>query len=389
MPKMGYLGTVLPKYLARLGLDVHILATDLPAYHNLDEYRTGMPTFLEQQVLSAGTAYTVDGYTVHVLGHKRVLGYVWMTGMYRKLKDIQPDVVYSILAIGWIPLQAALAKHLCKFQLFTGSHTTALMFPLANAASSNMIQRLGVLLTRWIPGRLISLFSQACYCPTHDCGEVAMRFFGVQRRKVKIVHLGVDSDFFFSIRSAEDRERRIQLRNLLGFSEPDVVCIYTGKMADFKNPLLLAQAIRILRAEGRQFKGLFIGDGAQRAQVAEFADCVVLDYMPFSALGDYYRAADIAVWLTNETTSMLDAAACGIPIVVSDRIYQDHVSGNGFAYRMNDLKSLCDTLRRLDDEGMRRTLGIEGARKMHELFTWERSAEIRFRDFNKALGRDG
>jgi glycosyltransferase involved in cell wall biosynthesis len=386
---MGYLGTVLPKYLARLGLDVHLLATDLPAYHNLDEYRAGMPAFLEQQVLAAGTAYAVDGYTVHVLGHKRVLGYVYMPGMYRKLKEIRPDVVYSILAIGWIPLQAALAKHLCKFQLFTGSHTTALMFPLASAASTSMIERLAVLFTRWIPGRLVSLFSRTCYCPTDDCGEVAARFFGVQKRKVKVVHLGVDSEFFFPARSVEDRERRSQLRTRLGFSESDVVCIYTGKMAEFKNPVLLAEAIRILRAEGRRFKGLFIGDGAQRALVANFPDCAVLDYMPFSALGNYYRAADIAVWLTNETTSMLDAAACGVPIVVSDRIYQDHVTGNGLAYRMNDLKSLCDTLRRLDDADTRRTLGAEGARKMHEHFTWEKSANIRVSDFNDALGRGG
>jgi glycosyltransferase involved in cell wall biosynthesis len=317
------------------------------------------------------------------------LGYVYMPGMYRKLKEIRPDVVYSILAIGWIPLQAALAKHLCNFQLFTGSHTTRLMFPMANAASPGTIARLSVLFTRWIPGRLVSLFSRACYCPTDDCGEVAARFFGVQRRKVKVVHLGVDSEFFFPVRSAEDRERRSQLRTELGFSESDVVCIYTGKMAEFKNPVLLAEAIRILCAEGRRFKGLFICDGAQRALVADFPHCVVLDYMPFSALGSYYRAADIAVWLTNETTSMLDAAACGVPIVVSDRIYQDHVTGNGLAYRMNDLESLCDTLRTLDDADTRRALGSEGARKMHERFTWEKAANIRVGDFNSALGRDG
>ncbi len=387
-PKMGYLGTLLPKYLARLGLDVHVLATDLPAYHNLAEYKAGVPSFLEEQALPEGTVYAVDGYKVHVLGHKRVLGYVFMSGMYRKLNDIRPDVVYSILSIGWIPLQAALAKPWRRFKFFTGSHTTALLFPLARAVSPSVALRLKVLITRWIPGRLVSLFSQACYCPTEDCGEVAWRFFGVQRRKIRTVHLGVDPEFFYPIRSVEDLERRRQLRLELGFTNSDIVCLYTGKMVDMKNPVLLARAIQVLRSEGRPFKGLFIGDGAQRALVAEFPHCAALGFMPFSALGDYYRAADIAVWLTNESTSMLDAAASGIPIVVSDRIYQEHVSGNGLTYRMNDLTSLCDVLRGLDDEDRRRMLGTAGARKMHERFTWEAAARIRVEDFNKALGRD-
>jgi glycosyltransferase involved in cell wall biosynthesis len=111
--------------------------------------------------------------------------------------------------------------------------------------------------------------------------------------------------------------------------------------------------------------------------------------MPFSELGDYYRAADIAAWLTNESTSMLDAAACGIPIIVSDRIYQDHVVGNGLSYKMNDLDSLCDALRSLQDEPLRRELGNAGAKKMRDRFSWEMAAKTRLEDFNAALDAAG
>ena len=157
-------------------------------------------------------------------------------------------------------------------------------------------------------------------------------------------------------------------------------------MAEMKNPLLLAKAIQRLRGEGRNFKGLFIGDGVQRAEIEKYADCVVLDFMRFNDLGDYYRSVDIAVWLTNESTSMLDAAACGVPIVVSDRIYQDHVTGNGMTYAMNDLASLCATLCALEDEVTRRILGNAGAHKMHSRFTWNLAARVRLRDFSRALG---
>lgn len=382
---MGYLGTGLPKYLARLGLEVHVLATDLSAYHNLDEHKAGAPAFLGAQTLCAGTVSKADGYTVHILRHGRIYGHVYMKGLHAKLREIAPDIVYSILAIGWIPLQAAYARASGSFKLFCGSHTSAMMFPLAREPFPNPLRLLNAYITRWVPGRIVSLMSIGCYCPTEDCGEVAWRFFGMQRKKVKVVHLGVDGDIFFPKATPDDGLKRAAVRARLGYSDADIVCIYTGKMAQMKNPLLLAQAIERLRAEGRSYVGLFIGDGAQRASIEAVPGCVVLDFMHFVELGDYYRASDIAVWLTNESTSMLDAAACGIPIIVSDRIYQDHVVGNGLAYRINDLESLCESLRTFEDAELRTRFGRAGAAKMRDRFMWEHAAMARYLDFIAAM----
>lgn len=384
-PKMGYLGTVLPKYLARLGLEVHVLATDLSAYHNMDEHKAGAPAFLVEQTLPAGTVCSADGYTVHILRHGRLHGHVYMKGLHKKLREIAPDIVYSILAIGWIPLQAVYAKVIRGYKLFCGSHTSAMMFPLARDPSPDLGRLLSAYATRWIPGRIVSYMSKGCYCPTADCGEVAWRFFGMQKKKIKIVHLGVDGDVFFPATSQNDKRARAGTRKRLGFSDSDIVCIYTGKMAQMKNPLLLARAIERLRAEGRNYKGLFIGDGAQREQVVGMPGCVVVDFMPFVELGEYYRASDVAVWLTNESTSMLDAAACGIPIIVSDRIYQDHVMGNGLAYRINDLDSLCESLRVLENAKVRVEFGRAGAEKMRDRFMWEHAAKARYLDFQAAI----
>jgi glycosyltransferase involved in cell wall biosynthesis len=386
-PKMGYLGTMLPKYLARAGLEVHVIATDLAAYYNLNEFKSGVPTFLQDQALRAGSIVRIDGYTAHILRHGRALGHVLMHGLAAKLRSLRPDVVYSVLAIGWMPLEAALVKAGVGYRLFTGSHTSALMYGGGVSGRGSPLARARNFCTRWLPGRLVSLVSERCYCPTDDCGEVAWRHFGVQRSKIDIVHLGIDPEFFHPIASGSDRASREELRRRLGFDSGDIVCIYTGKMTEGKNVVLLAQAVERLRSEGRPFRALFVGDGSQRAAVARHAGCMILDFMPFSQLGDYYRASDIAVWLTNESTSMLDAAACGIPIIVSDRIYQDHVTGNGVAYRMNDLDSLCEQLRTLEDPQLRARLGAAGARKMYEKFSWERAAERRVQDFKVALGR--
>ncbi|HEY3731938.1 MAG TPA: glycosyltransferase family 4 protein [Steroidobacteraceae bacterium] len=386
-PKMGYLGTMLPKYLARAGLDVHVIATDLAAYYNLNEFKSGVPGFLQEQTLQAGTVMQIDGYTAHILPHGRALGHVLMRGLAAKLHVLRPDVVYSVLAIGWMPLEAALVKCVSGYRLFTGSHTSALMFAGDGTRPRGALARARDFCVRWLPGRFVSLFSERCYCPTADCGEVAWKRFGVQRSKIDIVHLGIDPEFFHPISGAAERELRAELRRRLGFHPSDIVCIYTGKMTEGKNVILLARAVEQLRSEGRPFRALFVGDGNQRAAVENQTGCVVLDFMPFSQLGDYYRASDVAVWLTNESTSMLDAAACGIPIVVSDRIYQDHVTGNGLAYRMNDLGSLCEQLRMLENSRLRARLGAAGARKMRDSFSWELAAQRRVRDFTAALGR--
>ena len=54
---------------------------------------------------------------------------------------------------------------------------------------------------------------------------------------------------------------------------------------------------------------------------------------PFIALSElprFFRSADIGIWPTQEFMSMLDAAACGLPIVVNDTLKAvERIEGNG------------------------------------------------------------
>lgn len=384
---MSYLGSMLPKYLSRCGADVHVLALDLPPYYYMKDFKETYSQFTDISASFPCNIETFDGYTIHTLPHKKLFGYVYMKEELKKLKELSPDVVYSLSAIGWLPLLAALARPFIGYKLFTGSHTTASTFPLAR----KMVpiwnkERLKCFFMRFIPGRLVSLASEKCYGPTKDCAEIAWRFFGVQRKKVDVMHLGVDTDYFYPINSDALAEERKQLRNELCFSEDEIVCVYSGKMTDVKNAVILAKAIDRLRSEGHPYRGLFIGDGVQKNMIVRHNSSVVLDFMPYQRLASYYRAADIGVWPTNESTSMLDAAACGIPLIVSDGIvYREHVDGNGFVYKMNDIDDLCKTLLLLSHEDVRKNLGKFGANKMARNFSWESIAMARLKDFEASL----
>jgi len=384
---MGYLTNMLPKYLARFGVEVHLVTLDLSPYHQIMGFNGTYSEFARTRVLTPGCIEGIDGYKLHVVPHKRLLGYMCMEGMAEKLASISPDIVYSCAAIGWIPLYAALFKMRFGYKLFTGSHTTASVFPLAQRKSGFFDrERIRSTVTRALPGRFVSLLTEKCYGATKDCAEIAVRFFGVQRSKMEMCPLGVDTELFTPALVEKDRQSRQLLREKFGFSPFEIVCIYTGRFSNEKNPLALAKAVALLVEKGKPFRALFVGQGVQADEIRVMPGCVVHHFVPVEELPNFYRASEIGVWPTQESTSMLDAAACGLPIVVNDTLIAvERIEGNGITYRLNDIDDLVCALLALADPETRKKLGEKGAIKMAQNFSWESLARRRLRDFEIAL----
>jgi glycosyltransferase involved in cell wall biosynthesis len=383
---MGYLGSVLPRHLARLGVDVHVVTMDLPPYHQIADFEKTYGGFSAGAVPAAGTVEEFDGYHLHVLPHKSLLGYMRMRGLFKKLRELKPDVVQALPHIGWIPLDAAIAGRALRFPLFTGAHTTASVFPLAQRTAREWDwSYFRSVLTRALPGRMVSLRTEKCYAATTDCADVAVRFFGVQKSKIEVCPLGVDTELFFPPTSEASQTERKALRAQLGFTEGEIVCIYTGRFSEDKNPLLLAQAIDRLTASGLPFRGLFLGGGVQQEAIAGCRGCILRPFVPFSDLRRWFHATDIGVWPTQESTSMLDAAACGLPIIVNDLLIAvERISGNGLTYRLNDLNDLARVIASLRSAARRAELGTIGAQRMKSEFSWASIASRRLRDYEAA-----
>lgn len=386
---MGYSNTMLARYLSRLGADVHYIATDLPVYHKSRDARTAYDGFSADATLKPGETERYDGYTVHCIPHRYVLGVPKFIGLADKLRQIQPDVVQLFVNAGWVPLQAALARLRQGFALFSAAHTTVSVFPLARRHAPPWDRELlANFASRVLPGRLVSLVTERCYAATDDCAEVALRFYGMPRQKITVVPLGVDTENFHPALTTAEVQRRTTLRAELGVAAEELLCIYTGQFTAAKNPLVLAQAVARLRATGLAVRGLFIGNGSQHAELSACDGCVVLPFMAHRNLPPYYRAADLGVWPTQESMSMLDAAACGLPIIVNDTLLAtERIEGNGVTYRLNDVTDLADKIRALSDPQRRGQLGSVGARRMVELFSWDSIARRRLADYAAAVHR--
>ena len=262
------------------------------------------------------------------------------------------------------------------------------MFPLASRDSYPFEPaRLRNFVARWLPGRLVSTQTVKCYAPTIDCADVAVRFFGVEAHKIDLAPLGVDTELLSPIATPQQRADRDLLRARLGVQPDEVLFIYTGQFSAAKNPVLLAQAVETMRARGLRVKAVFLGDGEQREEISAHAGSTALPFVPHRDLASYYRAADAAVWPTQESTSMLDAAACGLPVVVNDTLRAtERIDGNGLTYVLNDLAALERVLSQLLDPARRAALGAIGARRMVEHFSWDSLVRRRIKDYRQALG---
>jgi glycosyltransferase involved in cell wall biosynthesis len=386
--EMGYAESALPKALASLGADVHVITTRLAPHYNRSDFQK-MYGQLTRSAASNEDSERVDGYTVHHLDHVMRFGYLRMRGLYRKLRELRPDAVQVFSAISWTPLGLAAFKPLVGYRLITGNHTHSSVFPLAQRRTNHWdLERLKCLLLRALPGRIISFATEKCFGTTVDCADLAVRFFGVPRAKMAIEPLGVDTSVFYPDRGPKAQRARSELRASLGCADSEILCIYTGRLTPEKNPLLLARAVSRLRAAREPYRALFVGNGPQEEAIAACDGSSLHPFVQFRDLARFFRAADVAVYPTQETTSMLDAAACGLPLIVNDTLQaSERTEGSGVTYRLNDGTDLVRAIRSLSCSDVRQTLGSCGAARMAAEFSWAKLARRRMDAYSHAANR--
>jgi glycosyltransferase involved in cell wall biosynthesis len=226
-----------------------------------------------------------------------------------------------------------------------------------------------------------------CFAISDDTYRIANRRFGVTRSKLRIQPLGVDTDVF---RPADDRGwQRSKTRSGLGIADDEIACVYTGRLSPDKAPHLLAESVARLRAKGLPLRAIFVGAG-DAAYVDQLRACqgsIVLPFRPTAELPEIYRASDVGVWPREESTSQLDAMACGLPLVVSDRVSAVERLGVGASFREGSAQALADAIASLRDPSVRRTFGHEAAQRIATGLSWHSIARGRLAAYEGELSR--
>jgi glycosyltransferase involved in cell wall biosynthesis len=235
--------------------------------------------------------------------------------------------------------------------------------------------------------KAINAKTSLCYPIAEDCADIARVIYEVPESKIKVQSLGTDTKLFKPCTTIEEAEQRVQTRIELDFLPEDIVSIYTGRITKDKGPSVLARAIALLHDRNEtNYRGLFVGIGEEEEMklIRGTKGCVIKDFVRAFELPRFYQACDVAVWPFQESTSQLDAIACGLPLIVNDTVtVRQRADGNGLFYKLGDAADLASKLLNLKNDAIRKEMGARGVEKARADFSWIKLAKERVIDYQQ------
>lgn len=177
------------------------------------------------------------------------------------------------------------------------------------------------------------------------------------KKTVKVNGVGYNSDLFYKI----PYEEKFKLRREKGFSEDETILIYVAEMNANKNQGMLIHAIKQLKKSCPKIRLLIVGAdnfGGRYIRLAEglgVSDCV-------SFLGhrndacDLVHLSDIAVGSSLREglpVNVMEAMACGLPLVLSDNRGHRELCRNGingFIVEPNDFFAMAEKIKIITED---------------------------------------
>src|SRR5262245_4488269 len=188
---------------------------------------------------------------------------------------------------------------------------------------------------------------------------------------------GVDIETFHP----EPSERH-RTREQLGWDANDVVVGFVGRFIEEKGIDTLLQAFQ--RATGR-WRLLFVGGGALASRIRSVQEqhpgrVRLVEGASHDEVPRYLRAMDVlcapsrttARWKEQFGRMLIEAMACGVPVVASDSGEIPHVVQDaGIVIPEGDSETWAETIDRVSaDEALRAELSVRGIARAHEEFAW-------------------
>jgi phosphatidylinositol alpha-1,6-mannosyltransferase len=190
------------------------------------------------------------------------------------------------------------------------------------------------------------------------------------------------------------------LRAQLGLSDRRVV-LSVGRLVPIKNTALLIEAVARIRRVDPSTHLLLVGEGPERRALERQAAglgvagaITFAGYIPQDQLAPYYRAADVfalASEFDNSPNVVLEAMACGLPIVATDvgGVAEFVVADRGGSLvSRGDAAGMADAITRwLTDAGRGADASAANRRLVRERYSWRASAERLLEVYRDVLDR--
>jgi glycosyltransferase involved in cell wall biosynthesis len=240
--------------------------------------------------------------------------------------------------------------------------------------------------------------------PTEAARQDVGSHIDLGKRRTRVIHYGFDRDAFFDgATERSDFSKRMESWRREGAR----VLLSASSFAVQKNFETLVEALPQLVSAAGRVKLVLTISREKTADLAEYdaltrriaelgLDEVVeiSGFVPFGQLQHLYRQTDVYVFPSVTESfglSMLEAMACGLPVVAADRAVNREVLGDAALYFATFDPADCGRalLRVLGDDSLREQLGREGSRRV-ESFAWSAHTRTLIEEFARLVsGRPG
>lgn len=215
--KMGYSENCLPKALATLGHDVHLVTSNAQVYCNIPEYKEVYEPFIGPPLVEVGRK-DWDGYKLYRIPYGG--GRMATKELLRTLREIKPDIVQVLDTRLPSTFVIALLSIVSRYKLFllTSRHASVSAEPHGMAKMMSFV-RTG------LPGIVVGTLSKKCYAVSKDAADIVRRHERISDKKIEVRSLGVDTELFHAL----PKEERAALRAKYGFQDQlhgRTLCLY-------------------------------------------------------------------------------------------------------------------------------------------------------------------
>ena len=346
-PHLGYQEYYFCKYMALQGHDVHMITSDrFMPFKGLKNSKG--------RIVGTGE-FKQDLFTIHRLPlyfefRTRVL----LNGFVRKLKNLNPDLIFLHGSTNLLNLFVIFNKSFRNCKIVIDEHHMSIV--ASNSIIAFIYWKIWALVfKRIIKNQLVKIVGVA-----PDCCNLLSDKLNIPFKRIDYIPLGADRSIF-----NKSCKLRTATRKSLCYGSNDIIVVYTGKINSEKDPFLILRAFKDVDSY-KQIKFLFVGN-ISHEYLEENTDLInhhnvkILPSVTSKELAGIYNGCDIACWPKHASLSSIEAASCGLPIIVNEIVSERVKNSNGYSIRDNDPIDLQNKILKLVKSPiLRNEMGLKG-----------------------------
>lgn len=357
-PHLGYQEYYLCKYMAKMGHEVHMITSDrFMPFKGLHD---------ENRIVGSGV-FEHDEFTIHRLPlYFECRNRVILKDFVKRLKYLKPDLIFLHGSTNFLNILVFITKSLRKCKMIIDEHHMSIVANNSNLA--HVYYKIWALIYRKITSK--SLVKLVGVAP--DCCSLLSNKLNIPAKNINYIPLGADTEIFRSCSKIRSR-----FRLSLGYNNKDVVVVYTGKINYEKDPFIILRAF-IGEKKYNNIKFLFVGNISPKylkdyEVLIKSQNIKIISSVSSKKLSGIYNASDIACWPKHASLSSIEAASCGLPIIINEIVSERVVNGNGFAVNEEDLVDIKNKIMSLvGDANLRKKMGSTGRNFVKKSLCYEK-----------------